>query len=520
MVALRFPRKLRRSGGGPTGSRTLPSLLLAFVLLAALFLLCPQSALAHPPPYHDYLAPHGSWTQVRTYGWVWLPRVAVASWRPYTVGHWEYTDFGWTWFSDEPWGDVVFHYGRWVYLPSIGWAWVPGTLWGPAWVTWRWGVDYLGWAPLPPEAYWADDYIVCPPSLLPPPAWIFVESRFLGHRHLHRHVLEPRHNHDIVARTKYLTRFIHRGGRHIRNLGPPHERFDRLRARRHRSERIGEAAFDFGPRAHRSRARAAAPPAQTRNRREIDARKGHHRGTMREPLRPPLDARPREGRAERRRGTLSVVRGLRSRAPVSAPEVGRALSSVGHSEHEPLPSSQRDASRGWRRHSAPSQGILHNKRGVTGPPGGFRATDASPRRQSTSASGPGRAEDTLSVVRSLRSRAPVSALAPGRALPSVGRSDGEPLPSSGREAGRGWRRQRAPSQGILHNKGGVTGPSGAVRAGLGRTERATAPFAAHTGRPLGAARRGRPSFTGPRVQAGPAIRSPRALGRQGFRKAR
>src|SRR5207253_11242825 len=45
----------------------------------------------------------------------------------------------------------TFHYGRWALLPA-GWAWVPGTVWGPAWVDWFWGDGFIGWAPLAPFA--------------------------------------------------------------------------------------------------------------------------------------------------------------------------------------------------------------------------------------------------------------------------------------------------------------------------------------------------------------------------------
>ena len=34
--------------------------------------------------------------------------------------------------------------------PLVGWLWVPGTDWGPAWVSWQHGDGYVGWAPLPP----------------------------------------------------------------------------------------------------------------------------------------------------------------------------------------------------------------------------------------------------------------------------------------------------------------------------------------------------------------------------------
>jgi hypothetical protein len=69
-------------------------------------------------------------------------------------GHWEYTDDGWFWRSDYPWGEYVFHYGRWTRDPQLGWVWIPGYHWGPGWVCWRnaEAEGYCGWAPLPPGA--------------------------------------------------------------------------------------------------------------------------------------------------------------------------------------------------------------------------------------------------------------------------------------------------------------------------------------------------------------------------------
>jgi hypothetical protein len=71
-------------------------------------------------------------------------------WRPYyDGGHWAYTDQGWYWQSDYPWGDIAFHYGRWSYKPVYGWVWAPGFEFAPAWVVWRHTDEYCGWAPLP-----------------------------------------------------------------------------------------------------------------------------------------------------------------------------------------------------------------------------------------------------------------------------------------------------------------------------------------------------------------------------------
>jgi len=101
--------------------------------------------------FHQRLSPYGRWETHASYGEVWRPRVA-AGWRPYTTGHWVYTDYGWTWAADESWGWAPFHYGRWYQDPSLGWGWVPGNVWAPAWVDWRNGGGYVGWAALPPEA--------------------------------------------------------------------------------------------------------------------------------------------------------------------------------------------------------------------------------------------------------------------------------------------------------------------------------------------------------------------------------
>ena len=67
---------------------------------------------------------------------------------------WDYTDqYGWMWVSDYEWGWAPFHYGRWTFDQQYGWMWVPGRTWGPAWVSFRYGDSYVGWAPLPPEGY-------------------------------------------------------------------------------------------------------------------------------------------------------------------------------------------------------------------------------------------------------------------------------------------------------------------------------------------------------------------------------
>jgi hypothetical protein len=88
----------------------------------------------------------------------WRPDSALAAnpdWRPYyDNGQWTETDNGLYWQSDYSWGDIPFHYGRWIRDPNWGWLWAPDYTWGPAWVFWRHAEadGAIGWAPLPPGA--------------------------------------------------------------------------------------------------------------------------------------------------------------------------------------------------------------------------------------------------------------------------------------------------------------------------------------------------------------------------------
>lgn len=96
------------------------------------------------------LSQHGTWYVSTSYGRVWQPREYTPQWNPYYDGHWVNSDLGWVWVSDYTWGDVAYHYGTWALDPVYGWVWVPGVVWAPAWVVFRTGPGYVGWAPVSP----------------------------------------------------------------------------------------------------------------------------------------------------------------------------------------------------------------------------------------------------------------------------------------------------------------------------------------------------------------------------------
>src|SRR5262249_9148638 len=85
----------------------------------------------------------------------WRPDMVVRAnpdWRPYyDMGQWVQTENGLFWQSEYTWGDIPFHYGRWILRPGYGWLWAPDLEWGPAWVFWRHAEVQaaIGWAPLP-----------------------------------------------------------------------------------------------------------------------------------------------------------------------------------------------------------------------------------------------------------------------------------------------------------------------------------------------------------------------------------
>lgn len=114
-----------------------------------------QARIAVSSEFRLALEPYGEFRSHPRWGVVWIPADVGPDWRPYTVGHWVYSDeFGWYWISDDSeaqWGWITFHYGRWVHDRQVGWMWIPGSQWGPAFVDWRRGHDYIGWAPMPPD---------------------------------------------------------------------------------------------------------------------------------------------------------------------------------------------------------------------------------------------------------------------------------------------------------------------------------------------------------------------------------
>ena len=227
-----------------------------FLLLTAALVIHFGDAKANAAPnisvdfFYDQLGDYGDWVEVGDYGYAWQPRDVDQDWRPYSDGRWAYTEAGWTWLSEEPYGWAVYHYGRWAQIERKGWVWIPGTEWAPAWVSWRRSPQHVGWAPLPPEAsfrrsvgisVWADSYYDIGPS-----AYRFVEVRNFGAPRLRTVFVEPRENITIIRQTTNITRITYVNNV-IYNGGPRYEDISRESAepvRRLRLERRVEIEGD------------------------------------------------------------------------------------------------------------------------------------------------------------------------------------------------------------------------------------------------------------------------------------
>ena len=154
--------------------------------------------------FYDDLSPYGRWVEYPGQGFVWIPD-AGSDFQPYsTNGHWVWTDdYEWMWVSDYDWGWAPFHYGRWDYDDYYGWYWVPGYEWSPAWVAWRDGGDYYGWAPIRPGISISINFNIGgynPPYNF----WCFAPRRYITSPRIYDYYVDRRQNITIINQTTII----------------------------------------------------------------------------------------------------------------------------------------------------------------------------------------------------------------------------------------------------------------------------------------------------------------------------
>ncbi len=170
--------------------------------------------------FYDELAPYGQWTQYPGYGNVWIPN-AGPDFQPYsTGGHWIMTEYGNTWVSDYAWGWGPFHYGRWLYDSAYGgWLWLPDTDWAPAWVSWRSGGGYYGWAPLGPGVNININ--------IPAPYWTFVPQVYFTSPSWYSYSV-PRPRLGSIYQNTTIINNYYRSNNRSYSFGPPRGDIERI----------------------------------------------------------------------------------------------------------------------------------------------------------------------------------------------------------------------------------------------------------------------------------------------------
>lgn len=191
--------------------------------------------------FYDDLAPHGQWVRTPEYGMVWIPN-AEPGFQPYASnGRWIVTDYGNTWVSDYAWGWAPFHYGRWYQDRFNRWAWVPGREWGPAWVSWRSGGGYYGWAPLGPGIN------VNVNVNIPPAWWTFVPQMYINSPRVYGYCVPRRQVVNVYQNTTIINNFHYGRNNRAYAYGPRREEIETVTRQRvpvYRIENTGRPGRD------------------------------------------------------------------------------------------------------------------------------------------------------------------------------------------------------------------------------------------------------------------------------------
>lgn len=194
-----------------------------------------QDVMVSYQTFYDNLSPYGQWIYDPQYGNVWVPN-EDGDFRPYgSRGYWVMTEYGNTWVSDDPWGWAVYHYGRWTYNPYYGWVWIPGYEWAPAWVSWRYGGGYAGWAPLGPGVTVGVSYYA------PDSWWVFVSPRYMYQPGCIRYWNGPSYNTTYIHQTTIINNYYVDNSTSVRyNYGPRAEVIQQVTGRPVQVHRVSQ----------------------------------------------------------------------------------------------------------------------------------------------------------------------------------------------------------------------------------------------------------------------------------------
>jgi hypothetical protein len=139
---------------------------------------------------------------------VWRPAVVVdleegeIAWQPYSRGEWVMTDNGWYFLADSEPMEITHHYGRWWNSPDLGWVWLPGKVWSPAWVTWRESDDLIAWSPVPPNVFIVNNSI--PVVQVPVDNFVVVPKQDFTRPEIYKYMRIENRNNTIIHEMRKL----------------------------------------------------------------------------------------------------------------------------------------------------------------------------------------------------------------------------------------------------------------------------------------------------------------------------
>lgn len=328
--------------------------------------------------FYDELAPYGDWVRDARYGYIWLPAVGY-DFHPYgTNGHWAMTGYGNTWVSYYDWGWAPFHYGRWYFDDFYqSWAWIPGYDWGPAWVSWRTGGGYYGWAPMGPGLS------VSVRVNIPSFHWVFLPSRRIYDHYGYRHYVHGGGKVKIINKTKIINNtVVYNNNTYV--SGPSRREVERSTGRSVRVYDVNRASNPGRSSVSRNSVNVYQPDLRSARGRTVDSRPS--RVSTPDQARTNRSARVNSSRNgnSNSRATQPSSRGSQGNSRVATPNTNRSVDrSAGSSRGQNSGFEMKPYSQERGRTTAPTN---RNSRVQSSPNSGSRTTtrpqtQSAPRRQ-------------------------------------------------------------------------------------------------------------------------------------------
>ena len=119
---------------------------------------------------------------------------------------------------------------------------MPGTVWGPAWVSWQYGGGYVGWAPLPPAVGFEIGFGIRLGGFdlnigIRPDRYSFVQERSFLETRLSGYLIPTARNVTIIHNTTNITNYGYADDRVV-NRGVEVRRIEQATGRRVRALRV------------------------------------------------------------------------------------------------------------------------------------------------------------------------------------------------------------------------------------------------------------------------------------------